>query len=415
MGELIARQRELLGQWVDEVFQHVFEMPPQKIKIGKNTVVDGDVHQAGYYTRSDLDRKVQVRPKSVYSPLFAYRYDPAEKSVSYTTWPQHAHLPRRYAENLLLIDQKIADKGGGVVEISGEISKWGGARNDLATLPWAAFRTATVPVQIVSDRGGGYRVKPQVLREKDMSKIAWMRDASTGGWVALAASDATVARGVGVVYGKEPRAADGPKSRVRWGTYRNPRRPEHDGTVVAVPRQVGLDPGDTLLFRYYVVLGTMEEIQAKGNALEAQVVLQKVRRAARDAREAPVCFNARQGLQPTCDAGQATAFRSYRDFTPGARPLFLLRKVEAEELLLTDDPYELSFDPTDGTTSYVDLLGWAMPESHAGESCRYQPLSDAVAAAKPRVAVGRKTGDLRVLTADGSACAPGAAAPAPGG
>lgn len=410
LGELIARQRELLGQWVDEVFQHVFDMPPQKIKTGKNTIVDGDIHQAGYYTRSDLDRKVQVRPKSVYSPLFGYRYDPAANSVTYTTWPQHAHLPRRYAENLLLIEQTIADKGGGVVEISGEISKWGGARNDLAALPWAAFRTATVPVQLISERGGGYRVKPQVLRERDTNSIAWMRDNSTGGWVALTASDAATARGIGIVYGKESRVADGPKSRVRWGTYSNPRRPEHDGTVVVIHRQVGLEPGDTLMFRYYVVLGTLEEIQAKANALEAQVVLQKIRREAKDARVKPVCVSPRQGLQRTCDADDVVAFRSYSDFIPGARPLFLLERAGAGELLLTDDPYELSFDPTDGTTIYVDLLGWAIPQEHTTQTCGYRPLSDAIAATTPRVSVGRHAADLRVLTADAGDCVPGSSA-----
>lgn len=414
LGELIARQREKHGQWVDEVFQHVFDMPPQKEKNGENTIVDGDIHQAGYYTWSDLDRNEQVIKKSVYSPLFAYRHDPDAKAVSFITWPQHAHLPRRYAENLLLIEQRITDQGDGVVEISGEVSKWGGARNDLVDLPWSAFRTATLPVQVISGPGGGYRVQPQVLREKDRDKITWIRDGNTGGWVALAASEAVTARGIGIVYGKQPRDADGPKSRVRWGTYSNPKRPEHDGTVIAVYRQVGLEPGDTLLFRYFLVLGTLEAIQAKGDALESQVLLQKVRRQAGDARVAPVCLDSAQGLRRDCDAGQAVAFRSFRDFIPGARPLFLLRKARTAELLLTDDPYELSFDPTDGTSIYLDLLGWAIAEGQAGQTCGSRPLGEAVAGTTPRVALGRRTGELRVLTADTAACAPVGAGPPPG-
>lgn len=43
------------GQWIDEVFQHTIPMPPQKSRSKK--VVDGDIHQAGYHTRSDLDKR----------------------------------------------------------------------------------------------------------------------------------------------------------------------------------------------------------------------------------------------------------------------------------------------------------------------------------------------------------------------
>ncbi len=60
LGEMVAAQRAKYGQWVDEVFQHVIPMPPQKQVVGKSKVVDGDIHQAGYYTHSDIDACVTV-------------------------------------------------------------------------------------------------------------------------------------------------------------------------------------------------------------------------------------------------------------------------------------------------------------------------------------------------------------------
>ena len=44
---------------------------------------------------------------------------------------------------------------------------------------------------------------------------------------------------------------------MRWGTYGRPDKPEVTGTVVTVKRDVGLVAGDSLYYRYYVVLGTL--------------------------------------------------------------------------------------------------------------------------------------------------------------
>lgn len=413
LGELIAPQRAEHGQWVDEVFQHTLPMPPQKDKAKTSSVVDGDIHQAGYYTKSDLDRQVQIRPRSVYSPLFWYRYDALGPSVSYVTWPQHAHLPRRYAENLLLMAQRITDLGGGVVEIEVEISKWGGARNESVSLPWAAFRTATLPVQILGQPDGGYRVATQRLRDGGRDALRRLREGDTGGWVAVAAEDGPKAQGVGVVFGRTARALDGKRGFVRWGSYGSPGQTQQGGTVITVKRDVGLEIGEALRSRYFLVLGTLAEIQAKAATLESQVLLEKVRRTLGNAGAMPICADDRQGLNSTCDPGQAVVFRAYRDFVAGARPLFLLRRSGTPDLLLTDDPYEISFDPTDGSTLYLDLLGWALPEALVSHVCGRQTLADSVASVRPAVAIGRNAAGLRVLSVSSPDC-PSAVGAAPG-
>lgn len=400
LGELIAFQRVEHGQWVDEVFQHTIPMPPQRKPT--NNVVDGDIHQAGYYIRSDLDKNDQILPRSVYSPIFAYQYDPSANSVNYITWPQHAHLPRRYSENQVLINQTIKDLGGGIVEINVEFNKWGGARYDKLSLPWSAFRASTVPVHIVSNHDGTYREATQSLRdEKWLTKI---KEGMTGGWIAFVASNAPSARGIGIVYGKYPRELDGKNGFVRWGNYGPPKRPQIAGTVAAVYRNVNLDAGETLLYRYYLVLGTLADIQMKANRLESKVALNKRIMPQEQAKRLAICQDKDTVLKRICEKDAAPLFYTYKDFVRDSRPLFLLKNTRTGMYMVTDNPYEISFDPTNGITKYVDLLGWAVPKNMATDSCRYQSLSEAMGAMDQQPDLGRDTENLHVMRISDTNC-----------
>lgn len=402
LGELIAYQRNKFGQWVDEVFQHVIPMPPQITPARK--VVDGDVHQAGYYMHSDLNKNEQILPRSVYSPMFAYRFDAATSSVSYSTWPQHAHLPRRYAENLALINQTISDLGEGVIEIGVEIEKWGGARFDGFNLPWTSFRPGTLPVHILSNPDGSYReATEQAFRD---ARGVRLKDGSTGGWIALVSSNAPEARGVGIVFGKGLQAAEDRGSYLRWGNYDGPELPGIDGTVATVRRSVNLDPGETLKYRYYLVIGTLADIQRQANKLESKVTMIKSTPTPEQAGRLAVCQGVGGTLKRTCAGGETPLFRTYGNSIPNAWPLFLLQDVRSGEYMVTNDPYELSFDPTDGTTKYVDLLGWAVSKGlgMAIDRCRHQPLSEALGTLPRRPLLGRNTSNLHVLRASDAAC-----------
>jgi len=400
-GELIAYQRKNLGQWIEEVFQHTLPMPPQKSPTNK--VVDGDIHQAGYYTVSDLDNKTQLLPFSVYSPMFSYQFDPAANSVSYITWPQHAHLPRRYAENLVMINQTLTDRGGGVVEIVLEFNKWGGAPHENFSLPWVTLRAGTVPVHIVSNRDGSYREATQNLREENPLKV---REGNTGGWIAFVTSNSPDAIGIGIVYGKNPQGLDGKSGFIRWGNNNSKGNfPGTNGTVATVKREVRLGIGETLYYRYFFVLGTLANIQSKANELESKVVLNKVTMTQEKANRLEICQDAGKSLKRTCAKDEKPIFYAFKDFTPNAKPLFLLLNAGTGEYMITDDPYEISFDPTDGSTKYSDLLGWAVPKSMAADSCRYQPLSEAVGSMKSQPKLGQHTAGLYILRTTEAMCA----------
>jgi len=400
LGELIAYQRAKHGQWVDEVFQYVLQMPPNKSKSRTGTVVDGDIHQAGYYTQSDLERNRQLLPRSVYSPLFAYQFDSAANSVSYTTWPQHAHLPRRYSENLLLINQTLRDIGKGAVEISVEFNKWGGARNKSFFVPFSAFRTSTVPVQILSNPDGSYREVTQALRATRLM----LREGRSGGWIAVVSSHSPSAEGIGIVFGKEPQASDGKRSLVTWGNYGPRGQPRLGGTVVGIHRAVNLDIGETLFYRYYIVLGKLSDIQIEANRLESKVVLKKTTMTPEQAKRLAICQGSSGELKRTCANGEAPLFYTYKDFVPDAKPLFMLQNSDTGRYMVTDNPYEISFDPTDGLTRYLGFLGWSVPEQIAANSCRYQRLNQALALVNPQPQFGRNVSILFVLRLSHAGC-----------
>lgn len=205
----------------------------------------------------------------------------------------------------------------------------GGAVNELVSLPWSAFRTRTLPVQIMSEPDGGYWVVRQHLEDKGREQIPRILDRSTGGWLALVSSEAPDARGIG---------------------------------------------------------------------LESQVVLRKIARLGEDGRVLEVCGASDTLVSRSSDPGEGPIFRAYGDFVSGARLLFLLGRSGSKDFVITDDPYEISFDPTDGATNYVDLLGWAMPATTVADLCGQLSLTEAVSNSAPPIRVGRDAAELRVLT-----------------
>lgn len=400
LDELIGYQRTQYGQWVDEVYQHTIPLPPQKSPVN-NKVVDGDIHQAGYYIISDLDYKKKLLTKSVYSPLFAFDFDLAASSVSYITWPQHAHLPRRYSENQVLISQRIKDVGGGVIEITVEFNKWGGVPYDRFGLPFTAFRASTLPVHILSDKDGNYR---EVTQRKQGSKVWRLSDGTTGGWIAFTTSGAPNAKGIGIVFGKKPLELDKRTTYVSWGNHDSAKIPGIDFTVAAVKRSVDLDIGETLIYRYYLVLGTLANIQVKANNLESKVSMQKIKRSPEETEHLEVCLNKYSIPKRNCEKGESQQFKTYKHYLPGSQPLFLLKEKATNNFIVTNNPYELSFDPTDGITEYADMLGWAVPETSNLDMCKHHALGVVTISLGQQIQIGKNATHLHVLRPNSSDC-----------
>jgi len=353
-GELIPFQRQK-GQWVDEVFQHTipYNLPAP--------AVDGDMHQAGYYATSDLAPYPQLLLHSLYSPLFNNilpEFNNIDNSISFITWPQHAHLPRTYQENKMLMNENVRDLGDGVIEVTLVVNKWGGIPNTSISTPWSPIRTANAPTQIISNPDGSYRVDQHIFGQDTPVRL---KDATTGGWFALTKTNQLNSQGIGFVFGNWFPDIENDKSFLLWGNYDSG---ETTGTVVSILRQFTFNPGDSVFFRYYIILGTLEKIQSYGNLLKDKVLMGKLETPENEARLLPVCSDPTHSLRRGCLSGQQPLFYSYRDFIRGTLPLFLIQNTTTQKYMLTSDPWKIDFpDIPYGKTKYIDFLGWVFPQS----------------------------------------------------
>jgi MYXO-CTERM domain-containing protein len=404
-GEMIALQRISHGQWVDEVLQHTIPSFLHSKSSSPTPIVDGDIHQAGYYTRSDLDPTVQIIPASIYSPVFPSLLEElrqVENGFSLITWPQHAHLPRTYSENGMLMHQLTRDVGDGVVEITIVITKWQGEETRALNLPWSAFRSQSLPATLISAPDGSYARDNQTFGSGVGRR--WLKDRDTGGWIAFAQGDKPDSSGIGIVFGREPSVIESGTSYVQWGEYGTSL---DGGTVGTVKRDIKLLPGDSVFSRYFVVIGTLAKIQQHGNLLQSRVEVGRLVTSAEQAGLVRICPDAVNKVRRGCtDPGQAR-FYAFRDFLPDAVPLFLLRDPNAK-VNITADPYEVSADPTNGVTEYLDVLGWASrATSQAGSCLDRRPLAEV--ASGLGLTISSTVSSQQVLSAarfkqDGEAC-----------
>ncbi len=349
-GEMIARQRTTHGQWVDEVYQHV--IPSTHSRFESPSKVDGDIHQAGYYTKSDIDSRIKIIPKSVYSPTFVStlsQFINKENSVSYITWPQHAHLPRAYSENGMVMHQNIRDVGDGVVEITLVIDKWSGEETTAVNVPFMSLRTENIPYQFISLPDGSFKKQIQEFSDKGVIRL---KDQTTGGWLAFTNGNSADSYGMAVVYGKPENSIGDKKSYVRWGNYGG-------GTIADLTTDVSLLPGDSVFFRYYLVFGSLKDLRKYGNMLADKTHSGWIETPIDEAKAITICTGENGILRRGCPDGNENAlFILDREHTKNSLPVFLLRKHGTQEYLLSADPYSLSSDPTDGQTDYLSFMGW---------------------------------------------------------
>ncbi len=406
VGEMIAFQRIANGQWIDEVFQHTVPSALHNANASTVPIVDGDIHQAGYYTKSDLDPGVQYTLVRKYAPVFSSvleAFHQADNGYPLITWPQHAHLPRTYFENGMLMHQLTRDVGDGVVEITILITKWRGEETQAISLPWSAFRKQSLPATLVSRPDGSFVRDDQPFA--DGQGIRKLKDQNTGGWIAFAQGEGLDSRGIGIVFGKSPSAIEGATSYLRWGNYGTS---VDGGTVGTVKRSITLLPGDSVFIRYFLVIGTVAKVQQYGNLLESRVEVGRILTGEKQAGLIRICRDEQKQLKRGCPDPDTSLFYTYRDFLPDALPLFLLGQAGAA-YRITADPYELSPDPTDGQTEYVEFLGWALSGRAGKGGCfAYQTLSDA--AGGSALVVSNTVADLSVRSiarfkADGTVCA----------
>lgn len=408
-GELIAKQRLEAGQWVDEVYQHTFPMKPQKDTTKTSARVDADIHQAGYYRKSDLTG-TPIMNNSIYSPMFNYQFYPTRNQVYLMTWPQHAHLPRYgvdtslpsgetyladdYKQNFLSLGQTVTDEGNGVIRFDIKVAKWRGTTpQDMMTIPKATFRTSALPVTLLRKQAGLVDVtKP---KSDESAGQTLLNDPSIMGWMIHAQRNAPEARGVGIVFGKATTSGQGAFA---WWNY-NSKYDDLVGTSIFIRRNIpgGFNPYEIIDATYYMILGKVSYIDERAAELVSKIAFTKTAAPSATAFQ-KVCsgfFGKAERIFARCKEGRKEIMATYSEMAQNTVPLFLLFDTAQKKYHVTSDPYMLSFNPTDLRTDYVDFLGWAAPAASLQASCAIT-LEQAVSTMRSKPAIHPSLRDYRV-------------------
>lgn len=135
-GEALPPQRHADAPWIDEVWQQV------AVSTSLNTAeTPYFIHQAGTYTREE-----ELRTRPFYSPNMAKGCNAADRTCTFASMGQQAHVPNPYNSNDVYYN-RYKDCGGGVQEVtwmmhnSGPVGseQWG-----YFNTPWAGVRKSNL-------------------------------------------------------------------------------------------------------------------------------------------------------------------------------------------------------------------------------------------------------------------------------
>jgi hypothetical protein len=291
------------------------------------------------------------------------------------------------------MNQVIRDLGDGVIEVTIEFSKWGGRQIDMVSAPWSAFRTEAVPYVAISDSTGGYTFSKQIFNESKPKKLT---DTDLGGWIAYVQNMSKESHGIGIVYGKKS-VLDGPTSFVRWGEYDSPELEGIDGTILSVKRDIDVDNGDRLRIKYYLIIGTLGMIQEKALTLVEKVEVTREKPTLELGGRIQICSDEKTAIRRGCLEGKSPQFLTFRNYVSGAIPLFILKDMSKNKLVITSNPYYISFNPTDKKTDYQNFLGWVVSEPPENDKEEKVQLSQVLSQSFPTVDLDPNDSNLFVL------------------
>ena len=359
-GESQAPQTQPDAHWVDEVFQLVASNRALNVNTPNHTYF---IHQAGDYLRDP------ILTSTFYSPMLANHFDGTANSAYALNWGQHADIPNVHQAGLLYYE-RIKDLGSGVIEITYVTYNFGSDLIDYHNTPWGGVRKSALPVTIISNPDGSWRVIKAAFGGTNSS----IDLSDTGGWIAWT-RDVTdpFSPTLALVAGKD--SAPRPSSqyfpaRFRYGTD----DAVHDFEVVETNPFVEQAAGSAVFFRVYLVVGSLAKVQSLANSLSSSADRGPLIFREDHADLVPLYLQNADGqtiLTRVAPSGQKPALYTYAQPVANSQPLFVLRNMSTGQLRLSTDPCELSRSafvgselactPYNGAAQYVGFLGYVLP------------------------------------------------------
>jgi hypothetical protein len=350
-GELIGKQVSD-GEWVDRVLQTV--MVNNALGSSEEKYF---IHQSGTYANDGLDFPF-------YSPILSESFNQTTKTYSTVVWPQQAHIPTNFTSKML-VEQHVKDLGDGVVEISYVYHNFGNDLINFINTPWVGLNRSNNPIYLVSKTNGDYYEMTENIDWQDNI----IKNKDTAGWFAVAESNETTARGLGIIVGRN-KYRDEPFSN-RESVVRFGPQGKNNLTIFSSITFASIEAHTSFFFRYYLVVNTLGKIQQYGNLLADKVEYGTLSFKENKVRKIPICKKTISGItrfSRNCE-GSTPIFYTYDRLVNGGNPIFVLENTSNGSIVYTDNPYELSKKPYDGKAEYLEYLGWAIPASESKTDC----------------------------------------------
>jgi hypothetical protein len=365
-GEAIAPQA---APWMDEVWQVTLHSPgAQQVlnairKYDKNetnfngTVGEAFVHGSGSKIRPNAYTSEEFKASSgicmFYLPMLARWYDADNKSYSMINLGQSPTQPT-VLHHKILFYTRYHYLGDGVLEVENVAFNSGEYEYGHNGIPWGGVRTTTYPELFISEPDGSYRFIHQYFGHGS----TFMRQGpQTDGWMGSGAKkDDPKCQAFGFVFGKDfsgDKDAAGNQKSVNCAFGRgqmddkegNPGKRAY--TVMASNVGGGkLGPGQSYWLRYYLMVGTMEDVVTKAreyrkkidyNVLdlpEQQATLHPLYRKTLNDGTIALTRDGSRGAEPVCCV--------YNEPVLNSKPLFVIRELPKGRSIVTTDPYGLS-------------------------------------------------------------------------
>lgn len=385
-----------LSPWNDDCMTATLQSPDIHVSDDYMKHSDGFVHASGMYVRPYLDT---LNNKPFYCPMLAEEFDSYDNSYSCANL---GLIPKPSVNRPDVIwYHKYRDLGEGVLEITFLVYNFGSTTWKWSNMPWFAVKRSTLRDQLQGVSGSEYEKKDFKFGDYEVPSTFWITEDHYSGWMAKTEDINNPEKSVtiGHVHGKK-KYTDTEKFMARVGIagpeVRDFQLFNH------VWHNFNLPPGRSAFLRTFFVFGNLKHVSERCNYLvdKAEYGYPDVLDSYPDLQLYKKTVNGATIVTKSKTANKA--FRVHEKPVNDSVPLFLLKNNSTGQYAVSTDPYAFAgkttlinpypqeheryerfqnkyiYQPYDGSTEWIELLGYVEPYNQMRLLDGYKQLSNLI-------------------------------------
>ncbi len=282
-GESVPPQRRE-APWIDEVWHlvatnlelvepvHKFQNSEPKKYWVSGMPIQYFIHQAGIYLKGLTGTKeTGAAEEPFYSPLLAKKWEPSSSTLYLVNWAQQARSPNVWTSGLL-VQTAYRDIGAGAVEVVQILSNYGEEEITYMNAPWGGVRHSSLPNTVLSKKDGGWKSVDGKWGWEGIPASPFNETGGWIGWVRDVGDEASPALGLvfGLEPGKKPDWRRG-RTQILYGNAGKGNGRDYD--AVETSCSVNLPPGESIMVRWNILVGSFAQVRQRAAALASQAAM----------------------------------------------------------------------------------------------------------------------------------------------